>query len=95
VLVVVVVRGRRITREMPDGSAAGVETVAPGDTRVAKLAVLLPGLPENLDAEALVVGVVAGEVAVGLQADSRVTALEEELFPVAHRGAQASSLKKC
>ena len=32
----------------------------------------------------LVVGVIAGEVAVGLQPQRRVVAAEEELFPVAH-----------
>lgn len=45
---------------------------------------LLPGIAEDLDAKALVVGIVAGEVAIGLETDDGVVAGEEELLKVAH-----------
>lgn len=47
---------------------------------------LLPRVAQDLNAVALVVGVVAREVAVGLETDSGVVACEEELLPVAHLG---------
>lgn len=46
----------------------------------------VPDLFEDLDAEALVVGIVAGEVAVVLALCVRAGAAEDELFPVAHIG---------
>lgn len=45
---------------------------------------LLPRAAQDLDAVALVVGVVAREVAVGLETDRGVVAREEELLPIAH-----------
>lgn len=44
----------------------------------------IPDLLEDLDAEALVVGVVAGEVAVVLALGVGAGAAKDELFPVAH-----------
>lgn len=43
-----------------------------------------PAVAELLDAEALVVGVVAGEVAVGLQPEGVVAAGEEEFLEITH-----------
>jgi hypothetical protein len=51
---------------------------------LAHLTVLLPAVAEHLDAVALLVGIVAPEMAVGLEADDAVTALEEELFKITH-----------
>lgn len=44
----------------------------------------IPDLPEDLDREALVVGVVAREVAVVLEPGKRAGAAEDEFLPVAH-----------
>ncbi len=56
-----------------------------GETTIAWYA-LLPRVTQDLDTVALVVGVVSGEVTVGLEPDRRVAAGEEELLPVAHDG---------
>ncbi|KAI1348888.1 hypothetical protein F5Y01DRAFT_317239 [Xylaria sp. FL0043] len=67
-----------------------VQDVAPEDPHarpqavLAERALLVPAALEDLDAEALVVGVVAREVAVRLQPRHRVAADEEEFFVVAH-----------
>lgn len=45
---------------------------------------MLPGLAQHLDPQTLVIWVVAGKVAVGLQADGGVSTLKQEFFPVAH-----------
>ena len=54
---------------------------------------LLPDVAKLLDAEALVVRVVAGEVAVGLEALLGVAAVEKELFVVAHGQERDGSLR--
>lgn len=54
-------------------------------TRLALVA-LSPAVSELLDAEALVVGVVAGKVAVGLQPEGAVAAGEEIFLEIAHAG---------
>lgn len=51
---------------------------------IAKLALLSPGLAQDLDTETLMVGIVAGKVAIRLEAHCGVAALKEELFPVTH-----------
>ena len=48
------------------------------------LVALGPAVAELLDAKALVVGVVAGEMAVGLQAEGVVAAGEEKFLEIAH-----------
>lgn len=45
-----------------------------------------PAVPKLLHAEALVVGIVAGEVAVGLQPEGVVSAGEEEFLEITHVG---------
>ncbi|KAI0392053.1 hypothetical protein F5Y17DRAFT_438014 [Xylariaceae sp. FL0594] len=71
--------------QVDDGPAVVRRDAAPArEAVVAELAVLEPGLPQHLDTVALVVRVVAGEVAVRLEPQRRVVADEEELFPVAH-----------
>lgn len=45
---------------------------------------LVPGIPELLHAEALMVRVVAGEVAVGFESEGRAATCEQELFVVTH-----------
>ena len=47
---------------------------------------LVPAVSQLLDPAAFVVGVVSGVVAVALEAELRVAAAEDELFPVAHGG---------
>lgn len=47
---------------------------------------LIPRVAQDLHAQTLMVGVVAGEVAVGLEANSGVVASKKKLFPVAHPG---------
>jgi len=45
---------------------------------------LRPDVTELLDTEALVMGIVAGKVAIGLETLLRVAAIKEELLEVAH-----------
>jgi len=45
---------------------------------------LIPDISKTLDAEALMIGVITGEVAICFQSLLRVTAAESELFKVAH-----------
>lgn len=45
---------------------------------------LRPRAPQEFNAAAIVARAVAGEVAVRLEAEGRVAAGEEELFPVTH-----------
>ena len=52
---------------------------------------LLPDVTQLLDAEALVIGIVAGEVAVGLEPLLGVPAVEEKLLVVAHDGGRRCS----
>lgn len=68
----------------PDSPVVEAEAVC--DAVFAEMAMLVPGVPQHLDLYALVVGVVARVVAVGLQLEHRVVAFEHELLPVAHGG---------
>lgn len=53
---------RLVLRQAPDDAVLQAEAAL--EAAVAELAFLVPRVPEDLDAEALVVGVVPGEVAV-------------------------------
>lgn len=56
---------------------------------------LKPRILEDLDAKTLVVGVVAGKVAVTLLLNDRVMAGEEELLKLAHLGVYNGSVTVC
>lgn len=73
------------------GRLHGSSATAPGARGAALVAGLgdVPDLLEDLDAEALVVGVVAGEVAVVLALGVGAGAAEDEFLPVAHVGFSA------
>ena len=73
-------RGQSLHDHTVDQAESPVEAV------LAERAFLYPAIPQHLDAQALVVGVVAREVAVRLELDNRVAADEEELLIVAHVG---------
>jgi hypothetical protein len=60
------------------------------NARVA-LYILAPDVPKFLDAEALMVGIVAGEVAMALESEDGVSAQEEQLFEIAHPFVSSSS----
>lgn len=57
--------------------------------------ILHPDLLDDLDAKALVIGVAAGEVAIGEQLARNVAAGETEFFPVAHPGSGGVSTLNC
>lgn len=70
---------------MPPVPTIVVSLLCPGAFLAAITGVgLVPDIPELLDAKALMIGIVACKVAVGLETERRMSASKDELLEVAH-----------